>query len=102
MSADYATTIRRHRRLAILRFLADSPGYTSNESLITDVLNSDDIGIQSSRDQVRTEVQWLAEQGFATIGGSTDFMVAVATVAGVDVARGRAAHSDIQRPSPRR
>ena len=51
---------------------------------------------------LRAELQWLAAQGFLTAGGRDGFLVAAATVEGVDVARGRAAHPDIQRPSPRR
>lgn len=99
---DYGETLRRHRRLAILRFLEASPTYTSNVSILTDVLNSDRIGIDTSRDQTTTELAWLAENGFVTLGGQPDFRVATATARGVDVALGRATHPDIQRPSPRR
>lgn len=98
---DFAEFTRRHRRLAILRFLQASPTYTSNVSIITDVLNSDAIGIDTSRDQTTTELSWLGEQGFVTLGGSADFRVATATSRGVDIALGRATHPDIQRPSPR-
>jgi hypothetical protein len=99
---DYAATLQRHRRLAILRFLEASPTFTSNVSILTDVLNSDSIGIDTSRDQTTTELAWLAEQGFVTLAGNPDFQVATATARGVDIALGRATHPDIQRPSPRR
>ncbi|QFQ88254.1 hypothetical protein F8A10_12110 [Paracoccus kondratievae] len=99
---DYAQTLRRHRRLAILRFLEASPTYTSNVSILTDVLNSDGIGIDTSRDQTATELAWLAETGFVTLTGQPDFLVVTATSRGVDIALGRATHPDIQRPSPRR
>lgn len=98
---DYLTTLRRHRRLAILRFLHDSPTYTSNVSILTDVLNGPTIGIDTSRDQTTTELMWLQETGFVTLSGTADFVVATATARGVDIALGRAAHSDIQRPGPR-
>lgn len=99
--SDYLTTLSRHRRLAILRFLQQSPTYTSNVSILTDVLNSDAIGIDTSRDQTTTELSWLAENGLVTLAGQVDFRVATATARGVDTALGRASHPDIQRPSPR-
>ncbi|MEH7830364.1 VpaChn25_0724 family phage protein [Gemmobacter denitrificans] len=98
---DFQTFNSRHRRLAILRFLEASPGYTSNVSILTDVLNSDDIGIQTSRDQTTTELAWLAENGFVTLGGREDFRVATATGRGVEIALGRATHPEIKRPGPR-
>lgn len=99
--SDYAETLRRHRRLAILRFLEASPTYTSNVSILTDVLNSNQIGIDTTRAQTGTELHWLAEQGFVTVSGGPEFLVAQATARGVDIALGRATHPEIQRPSPR-
>jgi len=98
---DYQQTLRRHRRLAILRFLEQSPTFTSNVSILTDVLNSNAIGIDTSRDQTTTELAWLAEQGLVTLAGQPEFRVATATARGADIALGRATHPDIQRPSPR-
>lgn len=98
---DYQATMSRHRRLAILRFLQQSPTYTSNVSILTDVLNSNEVGVDTSRAQTTTELYWLAENGFVTVSGSTEFLVATATARGVDVAFGRATHPEIQRPSPR-
>lgn len=99
---DYAETLSRHRRLAILRFLEASAGYTSNVSILTDVLNSEQIGISTSRDQTATELAWLAETGCVSLGGQPEFRVATATARGVDIALGRATHPSIQRPGPRR
>ncbi len=98
---EYAETLRRHRRIAILRFLEASPTFTSNVSILTDVLNSNQIGIDTSRAQTTTELHWLAEQGFVSVTGSPEFLVATATARGVDIALGRATHPEIQRPSPR-
>lgn len=100
--SDYNETLRRHRRLAILRFLEQSSTFTSNVSILTDVLNSNAIGIDTSRDQTTTELAWLAEQGLVTLAGQPDFRVVTATARGADIALGRATHPDIQRPSPRR
>lgn len=97
---DYQDTLRKHRRLAILRHLEHCTDYTSNASILTDVL--DEVGVTSSRDQVVTELEWLRENGFVTLEHKAVFTVAEATARGVEIARGRATHPGIQRPSPRR
>lgn len=96
---DYADTLRRHRRLAILRHLEAIPEYTGNASILQDVLRG--LGLPTSRDQIVTELAWLQEQGFVTYDASADFVVVTATARGVDIARGLASHPEIQRPSPR-
>lgn len=96
---DYADTLRRHRRLAILRHLADCAEYTGNASILQDVLRG--VGLPSTRDQVITELAWLKEQGFVTYDDRADFIVVTASGRGVEVARGIATHPEIQRPGPR-
>lgn len=95
---DYLDTLRRHRRLAILRHLEASPEYTSNAAILQDVLAG--VGLRSTRDQVTTEIAWLREQGFVLAEGES-FVVVTATARGAEIARGLATHPDIQRPSPR-
>lgn len=96
---SYNDTIRKHRRLAILRHLEGCSDYTSNASILTDVL--DGVGVRSSRSQVITELSWLNENGFVTTVDHGDFVVAQATQSGVEIASGRSTHPDIQRPSPK-
>ncbi|WP_149589817.1 VpaChn25_0724 family phage protein [Tabrizicola flagellatus] len=95
---DYQETLRRHRRLAILRHLEASPEYTSNASILQDVLAA--VGLRSTRDQVTTEIVWLQEQGFLLADGD-GFLVVTATARGAEIARGVATHPDVQRPGPR-
>lgn len=95
---DYGDTLRKHRRLAILRHLEGLPEYTSNAAILQDVLGG--LGLPTTRDQVRTELTWLAEQGMVRTQGE-DFVVVIATARGAEIARGVATHPDIQRPSPR-
>lgn len=97
---DYAETIRRHRRLAILRHLAGCAEFTSNASILVDVLRG--VGVTSTRAQVVTELAWLAEQGLIDTLDRGDFVIAIATDRGVEVAQGLATHPEVQRPSPRR
>ena len=96
---SYAETIRKHRRLAILRHLERCADYTSNASILVDVL--DGVGVRSSRDQVVTELSWLEENGFVALSDNDGFILAVATKQGAEIATGRASHPKIQRPSPK-
>lgn len=96
---NYAELARKHRRLAILRFLADCDGYTANGSIIADVLNG--VGIGSTSDQVTTELAWLKEQGLIELVDLGHLLLATAATRGVEIAGGLAAHPGIQRPRPR-
>jgi ABC-type branched-subunit amino acid transport system ATPase component len=98
--SDYAETLRRHRRLAILRHLAACAEYTSNASILVDVLRG--VGVASTRAQVVTELAWLAEIGLAENDDRGDFVITTATDRGIEIAQGLATHPDIQRPRPRR
>lgn len=98
--SSYAETVRKHRRLAILRHLEACSDYTSNASILTDVL--DGVGVTSSRDQVVTELAWLKDNGFVTYETTAGFIVVEATQSGVEIARGRSTHPEIQRPSARK
>lgn len=98
--SDYHATLRKHRRLAILRHLEQVSGYTANASILRDVLNG--VGVGSTFDQVTTELAWLQEVGMVTVADHGDFVIAEATRRGIEIARGEAVHPDIQRPSARR
>lgn len=97
--SEYAATIRKHRRLAILRHLEGCSDYTSNASILVDVLEG--VGIRSSRDQVVTELAWLKENGMVDYADTGAFLVVEGTGRGMEIAVGRASHPDIQRPSPK-
>lgn len=97
--SDYAETLNKHRRLTILRHLEACAGYTSNASILGDVLAG--VGVGSTRDQVTTELSWLAENGFVTTQEPGGFTIATATNRGLEIARGLAMHPGIQRPRPR-
>lgn len=96
---SYRNTIIKHRRLAILRHLEACTDYTSNASILVDVL--DGVGVASTRSQVITEISWLQDNGFVRFDQTGDFVVVEATTEGVEIARGLAQHPEIQRPSPR-
>lgn len=89
-----------HLRLTLLRLLGEQPGYRANSSILTSAADAS-AGFAVSRDQVRTELAWLAEQGLATLDEAIPGLsVATLTERGADVARGRAVVPGVQRPGP--
>lgn len=91
-----AILMTEHQRLVILRLLAEVPGYDLNESILQDGLDA--YGLDISRDGLRSQLAWLAEQGLLTltqVGGS---QLATLTGRGEDVATGRATVPGIKRP----
>jgi len=87
-----------HARLTILRLLASQAGYSANDSVLRDALES--FGFRLSRDRVRVELGWLAEQRLAQLEELGPLVVATATQRGVEAAEGRVQVSGIKRPSP--
>ena len=87
------------RRLVILRILEEDAGYSMNESLIQSFLEA--LGHTVSRDRVRTDLQWLQEQGLVTIEEVVSVQVATLTPRGSDVACGRVTVPGVKRPRPR-
>ena len=92
--------IGEHRRLAILRHLAGSANYTSNLSILGDVLRG--VGLGATEDQMRSTLAWLEEQELVELRHYDEGLVlAAATARGVEVARGEAVHPGVRRPSAR-
>lgn len=94
---SFTAFLQEYRRLAILRVLAEG-GYSANESLITDVVRS--YGVAATRDQVRGELGWLAEQQLVTTSEVAHLLIATITERGLDVAHGRALYPGVKRPGP--
>ena len=94
----YALKQEEHRRLVILRLLAETPGYASNTSLLTDAVES--LGVPSSRAQLQTAVAWLEEQGLVSTRDLGGICIAQLRDPGLDVARGKASVPGVKRPSP--
>jgi DNA-binding GntR family transcriptional regulator len=93
----FADLIAKDIRLVILRALAED-GYSLNESTLQSVLVQ--FGHNVSRDRVRTEIGWLAEQGLVTCDDVSGLFVARLTVRGQDVAAGRARIDGVKPPRP--
>lgn len=94
---DYAQFLKEDQRLVILRTLSQLPSYTANSSVLYGLLQK--YGHNPSRDQVKTELHWLAEQGLVTIINDLDgLLIARITERGTDVAEARAVVPGVKRP----
>jgi hypothetical protein len=95
---NYQEHIAEHLRITILRLLHDQNDYALNESLLMDLVVP--FGFAPSRDNLRAQLAWLAEQGLVTISGLDHCQVATLTARGEDVANGRATVPGVKRPRP--
>ncbi|GCN31280.1 TPA: ArsR family transcriptional regulator [Escherichia coli] len=86
------------RRLVILRSLMDCNN-EANESILQDCLDA--YGHNVSRDVVRGQIDWLAEQQLVTVENLRGFYVVTLTSRGQDVAEGRARVAGVKHPRPR-
>lgn len=96
---SYGEHFRRHLRLCLLRTLCDAPGNQANASILRSY--ADELGIDATRDQVNTELGWLAEQGLVTVASVAGLLVATLTARGEDVACGRARVEGVEKPTAR-
>lgn len=92
---SYSDLIQNDQRLVILRTLNEMNG-SANDSVLQKVL--DRYGHRISRDQVKTHLYWLAEQGLVGIESVMSIDVATITSRGVDVAGGHATVPGVARP----
>lgn len=96
---NFSTTLAEDRRLSLLLVLAETPGYSANAFLLRDAVGQI-YGHNTSIDQVRTDVAWLAEQGLLTARTVGEVTLATLTTRGADVAAGRATQPGVKRPMP--
>ncbi len=90
---------REDLRLTLLRLLTESTGCRANEALLR--MASAERGHVVSRDRLRTELAWLAEQGLAELEEIGGIVIAALTERGADAASGAAAAPGVRRPAPR-
>lgn len=92
----YADFLRKDMRLVLLRILLEMPGYRANSSVLAGMLHQ--LGHAATRDQVKTELRWLAEQGLITLEEVVSVLVCTLHERGQDVADGRAVVDGVARP----
>ena len=94
---SFENHLKEEMRLVLLRLLNELPSYRGNSSTLHSGLNH--LGLSFSRDQVKTELYWLKEQGCIAVELDEDVMVVKLLTRGQDVALGHAKVPGIQRPS---
>jgi len=95
---DYNAFLAEDRRLVILRLLTDASGYKLNASVLQ--MSLDRLAHSVSRDQVQTDIAWLAEQGLVRREEVGGVVIAHIVARGIDVAAGRAVVPGVKRPAP--
>lgn len=100
LATEFTRFHHEHIRLAVLRVLDQAPGYSANDSVLHQAMNA--LGLVCSRDQMRGELAWLAQQLMvSTVEAGIGLTIATLTERGADVAAGRSVFPGIQRPSPK-
>jgi len=95
---NFEDLVKADLRLVVLLSLAQDPGYAHNEYVLKEVLAAMGHGV--SRDKLRTELSWLAEQGLVESRDVSGTMVVKLTGRGKDVADGAAVVPGVKRPEP--
>lgn len=90
--------IREHARLIILRELHQQSNYSSNDSMLQQVLES--FGIAKSRDWIRGELDWLADMGAVTKMSAGSAWIVTLAAKGVEHVERRLLIEGVKRPSP--
>ncbi|MGI2326136.1 MULTISPECIES: VpaChn25_0724 family phage protein [Methylococcus] len=95
---NYEDFITEERRLVILRRLVQAPAYTLDQTVLTKALALE--GLAVSRDRLKTDLAWLAEQDLIVGQQPGGVWVATLTVRGLDVAQGLTVVPGVARPEP--
>ncbi|MGW1423634.1 VpaChn25_0724 family phage protein [Bradyrhizobium manausense] len=88
--------IREHARLIILRELHGQANYSSNDSMLQQVLES--FGIAKSRDWIRGELDWLADMDTLTRASAGTVWIVTLASKGVEFVERRLVIEGIKRP----
>ncbi len=95
----FADKLKHEIRLAILQILAKDPGYSLNHEVLATALHH--LRAHSlTDDQVKAELQWLADLGLVEIEQVDRFTIAKLTHLGKRAAVGRATIPGVARPDP--
>lgn len=95
---SFKEMITSDKRLVILRSLREMTGYKANDSILDSCLET--FGHSVSRDEVRTHMRWLEEQGLISVEKVGETLVAKLTGRGDDVATGQAVVDGVKKPRP--
>lgn len=98
MSSSYFDYAMEHVRLAVLRSLTEAPSRSANDSILANLMA--ELGLPVTRDQLRSQLAWLEEQGLIRTARPTSTVLTVTVrERGEEVALGLVVVPGIQRPS---
>lgn len=95
---DYEKLQTEARRLEILTVLAQDADYAANDAILQSALGM--VGLAVSRDRLRTDLDWLAEQGLVGLDTPAGLYLARLTARGLDVALSRTVVPGVARRRP--
>ncbi len=90
--------LRRHRALAVLRFLDRSPEYRTNEEVLMDWLRH--IALTCSRENLRDVASFLEKEGYLRSKNVDGLLVLTLSERGAEIADGRETVEGVERPGP--
>jgi len=93
---SFEKILTEDRRLVLLRILNDMISYKANSSVLT--IAMEHFGHAVSRDYVRTQLAWLAEQQLVQSEDIGPVVVVTLTQRGQEVVRGLAVVPGVSRP----
>ena len=93
---SFSEVVAEDQRLLLLQALEEDPDYSHNEHVLRSLLAA--MGHHTSRDSVRTQLAWLAEQGLVELMDAAGTQIAKLTARGEDVALGNARAPGVARP----
>lgn len=96
MSKSFHERLLEDRRLVLLRILAELPAYRSNSSVLANLIET--WGHTVSKDYVKTQLHWLAEQELVKVTDIDGLKLVALTERGHDVALGLASVPGVARP----
>ncbi|ACI98526.1 hypothetical protein [Rhodospirillum centenum] len=99
---SYKDFVAEDRRLVILKLLEEDPGGSHNHAVLQEALRR--WGHTVSRDVVKSDLAWLAEQALVSVqlvGDGDPYHVATITDRGCDVATGAATVPGVKHPRRR-
>ncbi len=98
--SDFRALQQADRRLVILRVLAESSGYSTNEHLLRTMVGQ--LGHQVGAERMRADVSDLDEMGLVTTSAVAGVVIVMLTEKGLDVSNGLVTVEGVKRPAPGR
>jgi hypothetical protein len=95
---SYRDLVAADLRLVVLRILAEAPVFQANLAVLA--MACADYGHSVGRDFLRSQINWLSEQGLIETRAIGGILIVTLLERGLDVAKGLATEPGVKRPQP--